>query len=98
TAALHDHRIGALGASRLHALGLLTPGRTRVATAIRAAAVRVIDRVHRDAADRRPDAAPAIRTGLADRAQAVLFVADLADRGAALDVHPPDFARTQANL
>src|SRR5690606_13970009 len=66
--------------------------------AIRAAAVRVIDRVHRDAADRRTDAAPAIRAGLADRAQAVLFVADFDDRCPALDVHATDLAGTQAHL
>jgi hypothetical protein len=60
--------------------------------------VRVIDRVHRNAANGRADTAPAVRTGLADLAQAVLFVADFTDGGAALDVHAADFARAQTNL
>ena len=56
------------------------------ATAL-AAAVRVVDRVHRHTAHRRADAAPALGAGLAELAQAVLGVADLADRRAALTEH-----------
>src|SRR4026207_248589 len=44
--------------------------------------------VHPAARRRRPNAAPALRAGLADLAQVVLVVADLADRRAAIDVHP----------
>src|SRR5690606_9029945 len=41
---------------------------------------------------------PAHCTGLADLTQAVLFVADFANRGAAIDVHATHFTRAQANL
>src|SRR5689334_7471596 len=62
-----------------------------------AAAVRVIDRVHRDTADRRPNTTPALRTGLADLAQVVLFVADLADRRATVHVRLAQLAGAQTN-
>src|SRR6185503_4696507 len=68
------------------------------AAAVRAAAHRMVDRVHRDRAHRRTNAAPARRAGLPDRAQAVLLVADLADRRAAIDVHAANLARTQPHL
>ena len=60
-------------------------------------AVRVIDRVHHDTANRRTNTAPTIRTGLAVAAQVVLVVADFADRGAAIDVHLAHFGRTQTH-
>ncbi len=91
----------ALVLARLVALGVLAPRADRIALGAGpalAAAVRVIDRVHRHAAHRRTDAAPALRAGLADRAQVVLFVADLADGGAAIDVHLADLARAQPQL
>src|SRR6185503_13565142 len=66
--------------------------------AARAAAEGVVHRVHRLAAHRRADASPAIGTGLADLAQVVLVVADLADGGAAVDVHAADLARAHAQL
>src|SRR5690606_16875184 len=94
-APLHDHRIGALVLARLVPLRRHAPWRDRMAVAARATAVRVIDRVHRLAAHRRADSAPPRGTGLADLAQAVLLVADLADRRTALDVHPADLARAQ---
>src|SRR6476646_3442428 len=68
------------------------------ATAIGTATHRVVDRIHRDGAHRRPNAAPALSPRLADRAQAVLLVADLADRRPAIDVHLADLARAQAHL
>src|SRR5690349_11880268 len=68
------------------------------APAVRAAAHRMVDWVHRDRAHRGPDPAPARRTRLADRAQAVLLVADFADRRAAIDVHAANLARTQPHL
>src|SRR5690606_1729525 len=49
-------------------------------------------RVHRDAAHGRAHAPPALRAGLAELAQAVLVVADLADRRAAAHVHLPHLA------
>lgn len=63
-----------------------------------AATVRVIDRVHGHATNRRADTAPTHCTGLADLAQAVFFVTDFTDGGAALDVHAAHFTRAQTNL
>src|SRR5437762_3116006 len=96
--AAHDHHIGALVATRLVALGRRAPRRNRVTAAVRAAAMRMIDRVHRDAAHRRSNAAPTLRTGLTYRAQAVLFIADFADRRATVDMHLADLARAQPQL
>src|SRR5438067_4063371 len=99
--AAHDHRIGALVLARLVALGRRAPRRHRVmpsAAAVSAPAHRVIDRIHRNRAHRRADAAPAVRTGLADRAKAVLFVADFADCRATVDVHLADLARAKPQL
>src|SRR4051812_49287637 len=66
--------------------------------AARAAAQRVVDRVHGLAANRRADAAPAVGAGLADLPQVVLLVADLADRRAAIHVHAADLAGAHAQL
>src|SRR5690606_9259134 len=63
-----------------------------------AATVRVIDRVHGHATNRRTHTAPTHCTGLADLAQAVFFVTDFTDGGTALDVNATDFARTQTHL
>src|SRR5690606_4777892 len=63
-----------------------------------AATVRVIDRVHGHATNRRTHTAPTHCTGLADLAQAVFFVTDFTDGGTALDVDATDFARTQTHL
>src|SRR5512134_515205 len=99
--ALHDHRVGALVLARAIALGERPPRADRVALgagAAFAAAVRVVDRVHRDATHRRTHAAPAHRAGLADLAQVVFLVADLADRCTAVDQHAADLARPQPQL
>src|SRR5262249_37577927 len=85
----------------LEALGRRAPRRHRVvpaAAAVGAAAHRMVDRVHADAANGRTNAAPAVRAGLADRAQVVLLVADLADHRAAVNVDLADLARAQAHL
>src|ERR1700752_1637302 len=77
----------------------LTPRAARVATAralALATAVRVVDRVHGNATDRRPLALPAVAAGLAELDVAVLGVADLADGRAALDGHPADFTQRHA--
>src|SRR5262249_60195601 len=61
------------------------PGGDRVAAALRlalAAAVRVVNRVHRRAAHRRALAQPAAAAGLADGDVLVVGVPDLPDRGA----------------
>src|SRR5690242_16829328 len=85
----------------MQALGLLAPRRHRVRVALAglalAAAVRVVDRVHRQAAHRRADAAPALGAGLAVVPQVVLFVADFADGRAALGRDLADLAGAQAD-
>src|SRR5690606_15029214 len=84
--------------ARLHPLGP-APRRDRRTTArgpALIAAQRMVDRVHRDAADLRPTAAPAHRAGLADRPQLVVAVADLADRRVALLAYHPHFRRRHA--
>src|SRR5207248_6927058 len=68
-AAAHDQPIRRLVVPGLLALGRLAPRRDGVPAtraAALAAAMRVVDRVHRDAAHRRPAAKPAIPAGFAD--------------------------------
>src|SRR4029453_15764309 len=68
-AAPDDLAGGALVGGGLLAFGLPPPGRDRVRISLTGlalpAAVRVVDGVHHDAADRRADAAPALGAGLA---------------------------------
>src|SRR3569833_2550759 len=100
-AARDDHRSRALIATRLLALGLLTPWRYRMTTcsgAALAATVRVVDRVHDHAAHSRTHAAPTHCTGLADLAKIMFSVADLANGRAAFDMHATHFAGTQTPL
>src|SRR5580658_7946120 len=90
-ATLHDHVVRALVVAGLLALGIPAPRGHRVRITLAglalATAVRVIDRVHGQAADRRTHAAPAHRTGLAVAAQVVFVIADFAQGRAAVDVH-----------
>ena len=98
-AAADDELLGPLVVTGLEALGLHAPGRARVTTtraATFAAAHRVIDGVHRDAALVRADAEPARAAGLAPLDVAVLGVADRADRRAAVDVDAAHLARGHA--
>src|SRR6185369_2906983 len=96
-----DHRLRALVIASAVALGQRVPRRHRrlalTGTAF-TTTVRVIHGVHGDATNRRADALPANRTGLAVLAQAVLFVGDLADGRAAVDVDLANLTRAQANL
>src|SRR4051812_33231671 len=62
-----------------------------------AAAVRMVDRVHRDAPHRRPNSAPALRARLADLAQVVLLIAELADGRSTIHVHLAHLARPQTH-
>src|SRR5881275_257831 len=97
----HDHLRGALVLARLVAARRLPPGRHGVTTTrslALAAAVRVVNRVHRDAADVGPDAVPARAPGLAVRDVLVLDVADLADGRVADDGDAPNLARRHAHL
>src|SRR3982750_2478277 len=96
-----DHRLRALVVARAIALGQRVPRRDRclaLAGAAFAAAVRVVDRVHRDAAHGRADALPAPRAVLAVLAQAVFLVRHLADPRPAVDVDLANPARAQADL
>src|SRR4051794_916302 len=89
--AADDQLLGFLVLVAGAALGL-APRRDRVATTgalALATTERVVDGVHGDAAGLRADALPAIATGLADLDELGLGVADLADRGAAVDRHAP---------
>src|SRR5690606_18675088 len=56
----------------------------------------VVDRVHGHAAGLGADALPAVAAGLADLDELVLGVADLADRGPAVDRHAAHLGRGQA--
>src|SRR5512146_930407 len=97
----HDHAVGALVFPRAVTLRECAPRADRILPGrglALSSAVRVVDRVHRHAAHRRPHAAPAHAPGLADRFQRVVLVADLADRGTAVDVHLADFPGAQTQL
>src|SRR5688572_11022991 len=63
-----------------------------------AAAVRMVDRVHGDAADVRAATEPTLAAGLADDDILVVGVADRADRGQALARHEAQLARAQLDL
>src|SRR4051794_39459049 len=98
-AAADDERVAGLAAT-CAALGLA--GRVdRVAATGRLAlttAVRVVDRVHGDAADGGALALPAHAAGLAPVDVGLLGVADLADGGPAADVDVADLAGRHAQL
>src|SRR5690606_10605042 len=100
-ATANDHARSAFVATGLLTLRIPAPRahwvRITLAGLALATAVRMVDRVHHDTAHRRTNAAPTNRTGLAVAAQAVLFVAHLADRRAAIDVHLAHFGRAQAD-
>src|SRR4029077_4458475 len=100
--ALDDHVVRALVVTGLQSLGVPAPRAHRVRVALAglalAAAVRVIDRVHGQSAHRRADALPALGAGLAVAAQVVLVVAELADSGAAVDVHLARLAGLEAQV
>src|SRR6202140_894967 len=97
-AAADDHAVGTFVAPCLIALGRRPPGGPRMAAAVGTAAMRVIHRIHGNAANGWADAAPPLRAGLADRTQVVLFVADGANRRPAVDVHLANLARVHAQL
>ena len=61
-----------------------------------AAAVRMVVRVHRYAAVLRANTEPAVTASLTDRDVLVFEIADLADRGAAIDVHLAELTRRHA--
>src|SRR4051794_22086813 len=98
-AAANDEFVRRLIAACLLALGRLAPRGHRV-TAARgtafAAAMRVIDRVHGDAAVDRLAAEPAIATGLANRGVGMVLVGNRADRREAAAMDAALLARVEA--
>src|SRR5881227_2102465 len=78
-AADHDELGGRLVLAGLLALGREAPWRDRMAATLGAPAVRVVDRIHRDAAVVRHAALPALAAGLADRDVHVIGIRHRAD-------------------
>src|ERR1700754_3787852 len=99
-AADENELVGRLVRPRLLALGRLAPRRHRVTAAggaAFAAAMRMVDRVHDDAAVMRTPAEPAGTTGLADRDVHVVRVRHRTDGAAATTMHQALFARVQTD-
>src|SRR5262249_13496754 len=94
-AARDDELAGGLVLAGLLALGREAPRGDRMAAALGAAAVRVIDRVHGDDAVVRHAALPAHPAGLADRDVHVVGVRHRADRRHAAAVRQALFARIE---
>src|SRR3954468_24569491 len=97
----HDEDLRALVVTGAIALGQIAPWVDRMAAFASlafAATVRVVDRVHHDAANGRANALPALGARLAELAQAVLFVGHFADGCAAFDVDAAHLTRTHADL
>ena len=57
-----------------------------------AASVRMINRIHRQASDRRSDSQPAASAGFSDASGLMLDITDLADGGMTLQVYQPYFS------
>src|SRR5690606_23279132 len=86
--------------ARLVSLGRRAPRAYRVSSTgglAFAAAVRMVDRVHRHTAYCRSYSSPALRTGLAELSQVVFAVSDFAHRRAAFDVDTSCFAGAQSH-
>src|SRR5437667_12293060 len=97
----HNHLLRALVPARFITASRLAPGRYRIAAAGGLAfttAVRMVHRIHRDAADVRPDSLPTRSPGFAQRDILMLDVAYLAHSRAALNRHAPHFAGGHAQL
>src|SRR5262245_27060028 len=98
-AARNNELVGGLVVAGLLAFGREAPRRDRVAAARRAAfaaAVRVVDRIHGDAAVMRPPAHPTLAPGLADRNVHVVRIRNRANGRHAAAVHKPLLARIEA--
>src|SRR5256885_2165258 len=90
--------VGALVIACLVTARGLAPGSYGMASAgglAFAAAMRMVDRVHRDTAVYRLLAQPDVPAGLADGHVLVVHIADLPDRRHAIDQHPPRLAGRQ---
>src|SRR5271169_231286 len=100
-AATHNHAVGTLVATGAETFGRHAPRADRVAACgglAFAAAVRMVDRVHRHAAHRRTDATPALGARLADGTQEVFAVANFAQGSSAIHMHLANFTGAQAQL
>src|SRR5690606_27163178 len=98
TTTTNDHAARALIGTGLVTLGGYTPGRYRMTAAGGATlttTVRVVNGVHHHTAHGGANATPAVCTGLAERTQAMLTVAHLAQRGAAVGGHLAHLAGAQ---
>src|SRR6201994_1899044 len=99
-AADENESVGRLVRPRLLALGRLAPWRHRMTAApgaALAAAVRMVDRVHGDAAVVRLAAEPAVAAGLADRNVHVIRIGHRADGPGAAAVNQALLAPGQAD-
>src|SRR5580698_9349855 len=97
-AAVDDKYVRPLVVAGLISAGRLAPWGNRVTSArglTFTTTVRVIDRIHRDAAVGGTNSLPAVASGLADGDVLVVSVADLADGRHALDEHLAGLARRQ---
>src|ERR1700691_5128487 len=97
----HDHFVGSLVATRLFAHRHLTPRRRRRTAGRRArltTAMRMVDRVHRDAANVRTLSAMTLPSGISNDLVFVFEIAELTDRGAAQDRDLAHFTRRHAHL
>src|SRR5262245_33358937 len=100
-AAADDHARGLLVATRLVSLGRLAPWAHRMPAAggaALAAAVRMVDRVHGDAAIVRAPPLPAATAGLAVIGVLMVGVRHGTDRGHAVGADLADLARPQPDL
>src|SRR4051812_14225064 len=89
---------GALVLARLGPFGRLAPGRHRMASALctsLAAAMRMIDWVHRRAAHGGPAIAPDITAGFGENFIHVIGIRHRTNRGLAFKAHPANFARIE---
>src|SRR5579859_3896870 len=100
--ALNDHIAGRLAAARLVAQGLLTPRSARrlshTVTATVTTTVRVVNSVHNHAANARANTHVALAASLTNLNILVLFVANNAHAGGALQAHQANFAAGQTHL
>ena len=97
----HNKAIRLLVRTSLGALGRFTPGSNRMTTAGSAAftaAVRVIDRVHGNAAADRSDTQPTRTAGFAERSVLVIRIGNGADRSQTLFAYDSQFARAELQL
>src|SRR5262245_4750833 len=97
---LHNELVSSFVITRLVAEGGLSPRRHRVISldSAFAAAMRMIDRVHDHAANRRADAHVTRSACFSDRHVFVIQISNLSDSRDAIDVNEPDFTGWQLHV